>query len=38
LKFIKRLPIVSPGYSYEDVVEAMSFKIWNDAVGYAGDR
>jgi hypothetical protein len=31
LKYIDRLPIVSPTFSYEDVVEAMSIKIWNDA-------
>ena len=29
-KFIGRIPIISPAYSYEEVVEAMSIKIWND--------
>lgn len=28
-KYIGRIPIISPAYSYEEVVEAMSIKIWN---------
>lgn len=31
-RYIGRIPIISPDYSYEEVVEAMSIKIWNDAV------
>lgn len=31
LKFVNRIPIVSPTFSYEYVVEPMSIKIWNDA-------
>lgn len=27
-KFIKRVPIISSSWSYEDVVEEMAFKIW----------
>jgi hypothetical protein len=30
-KYIGRIPIIAPAYSYEEVVEAMSIKIWNDA-------
>lgn len=28
-KFIKRIPIISSSWSYEDVVEEMAIKIWN---------
>ena len=31
-KWIDRIPMISPTYGYEEVVETMSTKIWNDAV------
>jgi Putative abortive phage resistance protein AbiGi, antitoxin len=34
-KYIDRIPIISPNYSYEEVVEAMSIKIWNAAVTHS---
>ena len=30
-RFIKRVPIISPDWSYEDIVEAMSIQVWNNA-------
>ena len=30
VKFIKRLPIIASSWSYEDVVEEMAIKIWNN--------
>jgi len=31
-RYVQMLPIVSPRWDYEDIVEAMSIKVWNNAL------
>jgi hypothetical protein len=30
--YIKMIPIISPYWNYEDIVETMSAKVWNNAL------
>ncbi len=34
--YVKRLPIISPNWNYEDIVEVMSTRIWNYAIARTG--
>lgn len=35
-QYVRRLPIISPEWSYEDIVEVMSTRIWNYAISQPG--
>ena len=35
-RYVRRLPIISPEWSYEDIVEVMSARIWNYAISQPG--